>query len=97
MSAHESVAIVGVDVGGTFTDVVAVRHGEIHVAKVPTVYGHTESAVLEGAQSLGVKDIAHFNHASTHGINAVLTRNLPKIGFLTTHGHRDILDIGRTW
>lgn len=92
-----SAAIIGVDVGGTFTDVVAVRDGKIHVAKVPTVYGNTESAVLDGARELGVSDITHFNHASTHGLNAVLTRRLPKIGFLTTHGHRDILDIGRTW
>ena len=38
-----------------------------------------------------------FNHASTHGLNAVITRNLPKIGFLTTEGHRDVLDQGRTW
>ncbi|RHW28474.1 hydantoinase/oxoprolinase family protein [Nocardioides immobilis] len=89
--------MVGVDVGGTFTDVVAVRDGQIHVAKVPTIYGNTESAVLDGARELGVSDITHFNHASTHGLNAVLTRNLPKIGFLTTNGHRDILDIGRTW
>lgn len=97
MSATTHSAIVGVDVGGTFTDVVAVRDGQIHVAKVPTVYGNTEAAVLTGARELGVDDLTHFNHASTHGLNAVLTRQLPKIGFLTTHGHRDILDIGRTW
>ncbi|MEE3852996.1 hydantoinase/oxoprolinase family protein [Gordonia sp. LSe1-13] len=97
MSANNKAAVVGVDVGGTFTDVVAVRGGKIEVAKVPTVYGNTEAAVLDGARELGVGDITHFNHASTHGLNAVLTRNLPKIGFLTTHGHRDILDIGRTW
>lgn len=38
-----------------------------------------------------------FNHASTHGLNAVITRKLPKIGFLATDGHRDILDMGRVW
>ena len=38
-----------------------------------------------------------FNHASTVGLNAIITRRLPKIGFLTTEGHRDILDLGRTW
>ena len=90
-------AIVGVDVGGTFTDVVAVRDGVITVAKVPTVYGTTEQAVIAGAEKVGVADVAYFNHASTHGLNAVITRRLPKIGFLTTNGHRDILDVGRTW
>lgn len=53
--------------------------------------------VLEGAAALGVEDASVFNHASTHGLNAVITRRLPKIGFLTTEGHRDILDMGRVW
>ena len=38
-----------------------------------------------------------FNHASTMGLNAVITRSLPKVAFLTTTGHRDILDRGRIW
>ena len=38
-----------------------------------------------------------FSHASTHGLNAVITRRLPKIACLTTEGHRDILDAGRAW
>ena len=38
-----------------------------------------------------------FNHASTMGLNAVITRALPKVAFLTTEGHRDILDRGRIW
>ena len=46
---------------------------------------------------LGVDDARVFNHASTHGLNAVITRRLPKIGFLTTEGHRDMLDMGRVW
>ena len=39
-------------------------------------------------------DAPVFNHASTVGLNAIITRKLPKIGFLTTEGHRDILDVG---
>ena len=38
-----------------------------------------------------------FNHASTHGLNAIITRRLPKIAFLTTLGHRDMLDMARAW
>ncbi|UNK46071.1 hydantoinase/oxoprolinase family protein [Arthrobacter sulfonylureivorans] len=87
----------GVDVGGTFTDVVAVKDGKVQVTKVPSNPQDPQSAVLEGARRLGVADSAVFNHASTKGLNAILTRSLPKIGFLTTHGHRDMLDAGRGW
>ena len=89
--------MMAVDVGGTFTDVVAVRDGQIHTAKISTDVHEVDKSVVIGAAELGVADAAVFNHASTHGINAIITRSLPKIGFLTTEGHRDILDIGRTW
>ncbi len=89
--------MIAVDVGGTFTDVVAWRDGRIHTAKISTDYTEVAGPVLRGAEVLGVADAAVFNHASTHGLNAVITRQLPKIGFLTTEGHRDILDMGRVW
>src|SRR5580658_4945710 len=88
--------LFSVDVGGTFTDVVMVRDGEIHVTKVPSNPAATHLPVIEGARRLGIEDAAVFNHASTQGLNAVLTRRLPKIGFLTTQGHRDMLDAGRS-
>ena len=87
--------MIGVDVGGTFTDVVASRNGRIEVTKVPTNVHVPQLAVLEGARRLGVEDMPVFNHASTHGLNAVITRRLPKVAFLTTEGHRDMLDAGR--
>ena len=89
--------MMAVDVGGTFTDVVCVKDGQILTAKVSTDVQHTDRSVVTGAAELGVADAAVFNHASTHGLNAIITRSLPKIGFLTTAGHRDIPDIGRTW
>ncbi|KFU82001.1 N-methylhydantoinase A [Amycolatopsis lurida] len=89
--------MIAVDVGGTFTDVVALQDGEIRTAKVSTSYTEVYGPVLEGAATLGVENTEVFNHASTHGLNAVITRRLPKIGFLTTEGHRDILDMGRVW
>lgn len=89
--------MIGVDVGGTFTDVVRVSGNEIQTTKVATDVHNTERAVLAGAEEVGVEDSTLFNHASTHGINAIITRRLPKIAFLTTLGHRDILDMGRTW
>ena len=89
--------MMAVDVGGTFTDVVAVNDGDIHTAKVSTNVNETHESVVAGAAELGVDGAAVFNHASTHGLNAIITRSLPKIGFLTTEGHRDVPDIGRTW
>ncbi len=89
--------MLGVDVGGTFTDVVAVRDGRIEVTKVPSEPAEPAGPVVEGARRLGVDGSGVFNHASTMGLNAVITRRLPKIGFLTTEGHRDMLDRGRVW
>lgn len=89
--------MIAVDVGGTFTDVVALLDGQIRTAKVSTDPTTAYRPVLVGAAELGVESSAVFNHASTHGLNAVITRNLPKVAFLTTEGHRDILDQGRSW
>ncbi|WP_025778243.1 hydantoinase/oxoprolinase family protein [Brevibacterium sp. VCM10] len=89
--------MIAVDVGGTFTDVVGWKDGKILTTKVSTEYGDVAAPVLTGAERLGVKESTVFNHASTHGLNAVITRKLPKIGFLATEGHRDILDMGRVW
>ncbi|MGW0454472.1 hydantoinase/oxoprolinase family protein [Gordonia sputi] len=84
----------GVDVGGTFTDVVAVRDGKISVTKVPSSRSNPPAPVVEGAKRLGVAGSTVFNHASTMGLNAVIERRLPKIAYLTTDGFRDVLDRG---
>ena len=64
---------------------------------MPSIPDDPQQSVIEGARRLGVEGSTVFNHASTKGLNAVLTRNLPKIGFITTDGHRDMLDGGRAW
>ena len=89
--------MLGVDAGGTFTDVVSVREGRIEVTKVPSSRTDPAAPVVEGARRLGVAGQSVFNHASTMGLNAVITRRLPKIAFLTTDGHRDMLAAGRVW
>ena len=89
--------MLGVDAGGTFTDVVSVRDGRIEVTKVPSSRTDPASPVVEGARRLGVEGQPVFNHASTMGLNAVITRRLPKVAFLTTDGHRDMLAAGRVW
>jgi N-methylhydantoinase A len=97
MSATELSGMIGVDVGGTFTDVVSVLDGKVSVTKVPTDVNDTEKSVIDGAAAIGAAGHAVFNHASTVGLNAVITRRLPKVAFLTTVGQRDMLDMGRTW
>jgi N-methylhydantoinase A len=89
--------MIGVDVGGTFTDIVAIKDGKIETVKVATNVTETHKSVLEGAAEVGVEGSGAFNHASTHGLNAIITRRLPKIAFLTTLGHRDMLDMARAW
>jgi N-methylhydantoinase A len=90
-------SLVGVDVGGTFTDVVSIEGGDLTAIKVPTNVGASELSVLEGAEEAQVDRARVFNLASTAGLNAVITRALPKVAFLTTIGHRDVLDKGRVW
>ena len=74
--------MLGVDAGGTFTDVVSVREGRIEVTKVPSSRTDPAAPVVEGARRLGVEGRPVFNHASTMGLNAVITRRLPKVAFL---------------
>ncbi len=90
------------DVGGTFTDVVAVDSagGELVVGKSPTQAEDPVGGIIGGLASAGVEiaDVERFFHGTTLGINALLQRRGAKVGFLTTRGFRDLLAIGRgTW
>ena len=97
MSSTVTRDMLAVDVGGTFTDVIGVRNGVIEAVKVASRRDQPEQSVIEGAAALGAEGRAVFNHASTVGLNAIITRRLPKVGFLTTFGHRDMLDLARSW
>ncbi len=95
---------VAVDVGGTFTDVVAVNSetGELDVVKVPTSTARLADGVLEGTRDVleraGAKpqDVTRFVHGTTVGTNAVLERRGATVGLLMTEGFEDVLEIGRT-
>ncbi len=93
-AAPQHRVMVGVDVGGTFTDVVAIHPDGVRVTKVPTDVRSSDTSVLKGAAEIGVHEASVFNLASTAGLNAVITRRLPKVAVLTTEGHRDVLDAG---
>jgi N-methylhydantoinase A len=88
---------VGVDVGGTFTDLVALVEGELITAKVPTVARDQARGVIhaiEGA-SLDAGDVVAFAHGSTVATNALLERRGARTALITTDGFRDVIEIGR--
>src|SRR3546814_16433396 len=92
---------IGVDIGGTFTDVVCREANEtLRVMKVPTSRTDPSIAVIEAVRRLreewGVDpaDIQRFVHGTTVATNAVLDRKEPKTGILMTAGFKDILEVG---
>jgi N-methylhydantoinase A len=90
---------LGIDVGGTFTDLVAVSRatGEMRDLKVLTTRPCQEEGVLAAIQASGITidTIDEIVHGHTTGINAVLSRQGAKTALLATAGHRDLLDLGR--
>ncbi len=87
---------VGVDTGGTFTDIVLLRDGTLQVHKVLSTPDDPSRAILQGLSQLGVAH--HFDvlvHGSTVATNAVLERKGVSTGLITTAGFRDVLEIGR--
>ncbi|WP_062996828.1 hydantoinase/oxoprolinase family protein [Nocardia mikamii] len=90
--------IVGIDVGGTFTDIIGLNQttGEIRDGKVLST-PEQEVGVLDSitAIDLGIPEIAEIVHGHTVGINALLSRTGAPTGLISTRGHKDLLDIGR--
>ena len=96
--------IIGIDVGGTFTDLVAVdARGQTTSAKASTTPADPGVGLFEGldelARRLGVtrrallRDAQRVIHGTTVATNALLERKGAKVGLLTTEGHRDILEM----
>jgi len=92
--------IVGIDVGGTFTDLTAVDEatGRVVVTKVPSRPRNEATAVVDGLAALGIvpRDVRRLVHGTTVGTNAVLERRGAPVAVLTTAGFRDLIEIGRT-
>ena len=91
---------VGVDIGGTFTDVVIYNSvsNKVDVIKVPSTPSNPEVAVVEALKAAGINmhEVRLLNHATTIATNALLTRTgLPKTALVTNRGFRDVLEIGR--
>ncbi len=91
--------LVGVDVGGTFTDVFALDQttGEARVAKVPTTRPDQSGGFLAGirAATASLADLSTVVHGTTAGTNALLERKGGRVGVITTEGFRDVLEMRR--
>jgi N-methylhydantoinase A len=95
---------IGIDIGGTFTDVALVDQptGRIAVAKVPTTTADFGHAVMDGicrglaAEAIAPPDVALLAHATTVVTNALLEKKGARTGFIATRGFRDLLELRRS-
>jgi N-methylhydantoinase A len=93
------IKIAGIDVGGTFTDLVLVDEatGEVRLAKVPTTVENQAFGVLAALRETGVtlSELGAIVHGTTTTTNAMLERKIARVGLITTRGFRDVLELGR--
>ncbi|POR50057.1 hydantoinase/oxoprolinase family protein [Bosea psychrotolerans] len=98
MNSPSPKAVVGVDVGGTFTDLFWFDEAEkrFRVAKVPSQRGDEAKGFIAGLTTFGpVSSLASIVHGTTVGTNALLERKGAKVGVITTPGFRDVLEMRR--
>jgi len=89
------VAILGVDVGGTFTDAVLLTdENELRTAKIPTAPRQEES-VLAAATAFGAVEVERFAHGTTVATNALLERKGARTAFVATEGFEHLLHLRR--
>jgi N-methylhydantoinase A len=90
---------VGTDIGGTFTDIVAIDPAtdELRTAKVPSRPNAPVQAMLEAIAAVGLSppDLRRFVHGTTRVTNALVEGRLPPVALIATAGFEDVLEIGR--
>ena len=91
--------IVGVDVGGTFTDLVLfdTETESVKIAKVPSTPENQAFGVMQALESAGatMETLNTVIHGTTITTNALLERKISRVGLITTQGFRDVLELGR--
>ena len=90
-----STPIVGVDIGGTFTDFVYVENGTWRIYKRLTTRPDPSQGLLAGLDAMGASPQSVVAHGTTVATNAVLEHKGARTGLITTQGFRDVLVIGR--
>ena len=87
-------AILGIDVGGTFTDAVLFEAGELRTAKLPTS-ARPEESVVAAARTVGAESVERFTHGTTIATNALLERKGARTAFVATAGFEHLLHLRR--
>src|ERR1700689_192663 len=95
---------IGIDIGGTFTDVALVEEtsGRIGIAKVLTTPHNFGEAVIDGIRqglrqhNIDPRDVSLLSHATTVVTNALLEHKGARAGFIATRGFRDLLELRRS-
>jgi len=93
--------LLGVDVGGTFTDAVLFDGSEVHTAKLPTTPGDQSIAVVDAVEEVlrragaGGQEVEAFSHGMTVGTNALLEERGARTALIATRGFADVLEVGR--
>ncbi|MEY9159559.1 hypothetical protein ABIG04_007869 [Bradyrhizobium japonicum] len=99
MSSSEDHWEVGTDIGGTFTDIIAIRRdsAEARIAKVPSRPDAPVQAMLEAIEAVGLRksEVRRFVHGTTRVTNAIVENRLPKVALVATEGFADVLEIAR--
>ncbi len=90
-----SKAILGVDIGGTFTDFALIAGGRVRVFKTSSTPADPTDAVMQGLRDLQAPPDAEVSHGSTVATNALLERKGARTALLVTEGFEDMLEIGR--
>jgi len=87
-------AILGIDVGGTFTDAVLFEDGELRTAKLPSS-AHPEESVVAAARAVDAGSVERFTHGTTIATNALLERKGARTAFVATAGFEHLLHLRR--
>jgi len=98
--ANAGNVVAGIDVGGTFTDLLLVdgaNGGAVRIAKTPTTVDNQAHGVIAALAETGfaIAGIDLIVHGTTTTTNAVLERRLARTGMITTRGFRDVIELGR--
>ena len=99
MTANQSSWVVGIDVGGTFTDLIMLdsTNATVRLAKVPTTVDNQAYGVVAALAAAGaaLPELQVIVHGTTTTTNAILERKVARVGLITTRGFRDSLELGR--
>ncbi len=96
MNTSSAASLIGVDVGGTFTDFAFVQGGQLQIFKLPTTPQDQRRAIKAGLETIeSGSGLPAIVHGTTVATNALLERKGARTALITTQGFKDVLQVGR--